>query len=102
MIPHFLQDDFIQTTIEFREGCRHWIDYEIYDALDEALKQKYIDRLSIPSVIYNPVENECYVRCRPNSSDWIGSCICDCSKSYPKTLEKYKQEFLSLTNTPKE
>lgn len=50
-----------------------------------------------PRVSYKPLENEIVIECRPNHFDGFRQFRCDCTKLYPKTAEKYKEEFTTLS-----
>lgn len=92
-IYYYLNSERFKTSIDFRERCHHWIDYEIYDSLDDELKQRYIDQFPLPNLHF-VMENEFYtpkMMCKANHLDTPEKNFCDCSDKYKKTLKKLKQ-----------
>ena len=72
-------------SLEFRETCRHSIDYDIYDYLNDELKIKYANQFHYKIVLVR--DGEVSLRCKANHLDKISDCWCDCSENYPQTIE---------------
>ena len=72
-------------SLEFRETCRHGVDYDIYDSLNNELKIKYAKQFHHQIVVVK--DGELSLRCKANHLDKISDCWCDCSENYPKTIE---------------
>jgi hypothetical protein len=94
ILKYFIED-YKYRMIELRETCHHWIDYEILDALQEELKQKYIDQFEIPTLIYRSEEKKFSIECKSNHLDAMCYMRCDCSEYYPKTLKESPEFFLA-------
>lgn len=81
--------------IKKRETCHHWIDFEIYDALPDNLKQKYIEQFQVPRVIYFPfgTQSKWKMECKANHLDDLRRFTIDCTKCYKKTIKSIIKEF---------
>ncbi len=101
--------EFHEIALKNRETCHHWIDYEIYDALDERLKQKYIESVGEIELYFRPEylleKAHIGVRCRANNKDEYHISTCDCSENYKKTcneiLTHIKENGLVCMNSVK-
>jgi hypothetical protein len=92
-IYDYLNIDTFKSSIDFRERCHHWIDYEIYDSLDDELKKRYIEQFPLPKLNF-VMEKEFYtpkIMCKANHMDSYEKNYCDCSDKYNKTLKRLKK-----------
>jgi hypothetical protein len=93
--PNFFKESCRYEALENRETCRHWIDYEIYDSLNEELKERYLNQFPIPMFISCKKSDEkkfsWRVHCKANHKDMQHQCIVDCCEFYPKTIKHMKK-----------
>jgi len=92
-IYNYLARSFLKEIIENRETCKHFINYEIYDALPQSLKDTYIEQFPCPDFCFNPAFTKSSVLCRANHKDNPSVCTCDCTEHYALTLEKFSKRF---------
>ncbi len=94
-IYYYLQSELFKSSIDLKERCHHWIDYDIYDSLDDELKLKYIDQFPLPKINF-VMEKELYtpkIICKANHLDSPEKYYCDCSDKYNKTLHNLKKHL---------
>lgn len=97
MIEEWLEEMLTDKMLRNRETCEHWVDYEIYDALPDHLKERYVSKLKFPSIYVtcNSSKNDCKVliECKVDPLKNGGKLRCDCAANYPKTAEYLLNPF---------
>lgn len=91
---NFIKLHNIDNALINRETCPHWIDFEIYDSLDDRLKKVYLEQFKFPEFSYMPNAKENVkfaMRCRANHNDLPSKNYCDCSEHYKKTIELFSR-----------
>ena len=102
MNPNFMEESFKKIVLENRETCHHWIDYEIYDALNAELQKKYVDQFDFPNLFVGLTESrEDHVWCKANHKDRYEFCMKDCSSNYSKSLENIRIRFFKCAQSAK-
>lgn len=97
MFKNNFEEEVNSSAIHNRETCHHWIDYEIYDALPEDLKNKYISQFPLPQVALNKLpEDKEYalsILCKANHKDKPYQNIVNCKECYKKTLKSFQKKL---------
>ena len=84
------------SVIDHRETCHHFINYEIYDSLNEELKEKYIDQFKPFELVMCPSDSEevkLKIICFANHHDCMSKFRVDCSESYKETLNSLRSDL---------
>jgi len=103
MIPEIILIQKIkQIFLENRETCHHWINFEIYDALNDSLKEIYVDQFTIPRLSWWQNGEKIEVICKANHLDNLNLAVCKCTEQYPKSGEEIKKILKEFKNERKE
>lgn len=83
---------FKNLAMKNRETCHHWIDYEIYESLSDALKEKYLNSFNEHKICWTPPcldkSSKINVKCKSNDKDRISEYFHECTECYTKTCDQ--------------